>query len=57
MTRSIPMSKIVAEAAQMILEPPLPIDRIDRIDQIIAEEQAGIDARRAARAAEQETEQ
>ncbi|MGP5376390.1 hypothetical protein ACTXM8_10400 [Brachybacterium alimentarium] len=54
MTRSIPMSKIVAEAAQMILEPPLPIDRID---QIIAEEQAGIDARRAARAAEQETEQ
>lgn len=48
MTRSIPMSKIVAEAAQVILEPPLPIDRID---QIIADEQAGIDARRAARAA------
>lgn len=51
MSPIVPMSRIVDDAAQIILEPPL------RIDQIIADEQAALDARRAARAAEQETNQ
>lgn len=51
MSPSIPTSRIVDDAKRQLLEPPLPIDRID---QIIADEQAALDARRAARAAEEQ---
>lgn len=51
MSPSIPMSRIVDEVKWQLLEPHLPIDRIE---QIIADEQAALDARRTARATEQE---
>lgn len=51
MSPSIPTTRIVEQVKRDLLEPPLPIDRID---QIIADEQTALATRRAARAAEEQ---